>query len=368
MAVNRDRVITRTSLIGIAANVLLALFKAVIGVLSHSIAVILDAVNNFSDALSSVITILGAKFANRRPDHKHPLGHGRAEYVSALLVAGIVLATGIRSAYESVMKIINPEIPDYSLLSLVFIGVAVVVKIVLGRYFIRQGKKAASSALEASGSDAFFDAVLSLSVFSSAVLFRMTGISIEAWIGVVISVFIIRSGVQIASKTMDDILGRRADLETVKTIKQLINEEPEVQGAYDLIINNYGPEKNYASVHIELPDTMTVREADAITRRLQKKVYLGTGVILTGVGVYSYNTCNDEAARIRNRVRKIVLNHDWALQIHGFYADTEKKVMQFDVVFSFDFDPAEGRRIIKEDINKEYPDYRLRITSDVDIS
>ena len=365
---SRDRIIVQTSIIGIVANILLAAFKAVIGILSHSIAVTLDAVNNLSDALSSVITIIGARLANRKPDKKHPLGHGRTEYLSAMIVAAIVLYAGLTSAYESVKKIISPETPDYSTISLVIIAVAVVVKILLGRYFIRRGKEAGSGALEASGADASFDAVLSLSVLACAILFKVTGISLEAVVGAVISIFIIKSGVEMMLATIDDIVGKRADAETVRRIKELITQEPEVRGAYDLFINNYGPERDFASVHVELPDTMDVEQVDLLTRRLEQKVYQETGVILTGIGVYSYNTRNEEAAQIRSRVMETALKHEWLLQIHGFHIDTEKKVMRFDAVFSFDIDSSEGYEIIYKEVKALYPEYELQITRDVDVS
>lgn len=365
---SRDQIIIRTSIIGIAANVFLAVFKAVIGLLSHSIAVTLDAVNNLSDALSSLITIAGARLATRKPDKKHPLGHGRTEYLSAMIVAAIVLYAGITCAFESVKKILHPEIPDYSALSLVIIAAAVVVKILLGRYFTIKGKEAGSGALEASGADATFDALVSFSVLASAVLFKMTGISLEAFVGAVISLFIMKSGIGIMLETLDDIIGKRADPEKVQKIKQVIAREPKVRGAYDLFINNYGPERDYASVHIELPDVMTVEEVDNITRRIQRRVYTETGVILTGVGVYSYNTRNEEAARIRNTVMENVLKHDWALQVHAFNADVEKKKMRFDVVFSFDIDPEDGYVIIMKEIGELYPDYDIMITTDADIA
>ena len=365
---SRDRIIVQTSIIGIVANILLAAFKAVIGILSHSIAVTLDAVNNLSDALSSVITIIGARLANRKPDKKHPLGHGRTEYLSAMIVAAIVLYAGLTSAYESVKKIISPETPDYSTISLVIIAVAVVVKILLGRYFIRRGKEVGSGALEASGADASFDAVLSLSVLACAILFKVTGISLEAVVGAVISIFIIKSGVEMMLATIDDIVGKRADAETVRRIKELITQEPEVRGAYDLFINNYGPERDFASVHVELPDTMDVEQVDLLTRRLEQKVYQETGVILTGIGVYSYNTRNEEAAQIRSRVMETALKHEWLLQIHGFHIDTEKKVMRFDAVFSFDIDSSEGYEIIYKEVKALYPEYELQITRDVDVS
>ena len=237
---NRDKVIIRTSIIGILANVLLAAFKAAVGIASNSIAVVLDAVNNLSDALSSIITIVGTKLAGKLPDKKHPLGYGRIEYISAMIVSGIVLYAGITSAVESVKKIIHPEKPEYSVISLVIIAVAVVVKIVLGRYVKAKGEEVNSGSLVASGSDAMFDAILSASVLACAIIFMITGISLEAFVGAVISVIIIKSGVEMMIETLNEILGVRADEETTDRIKELLTGEEEVQGAYDLIMFNYG--------------------------------------------------------------------------------------------------------------------------------
>lgn len=367
-AVSRDRIIVRTSIIGIVANFLLAGTKAIVGMLANSIAVLLDAVNNLSDALSSIITIAGAKLSARKPDRNHPLGHGRIEYMSALIISFIVLYAGATSAVESVKKIITPEPADYSVLHLVLIGAAVVVKVFLGTYFKKQGRKVNSTALVASGTDATYDAILSTSVFASALVFMLTGLSLEAYVGVVISAFIIKSGIELLRDTLDDILGKRADSDLSKKIKEIACSEPEVYGAYDLFLNNYGPDKNYASIHVELADTMTVEKVDVLTRRIQERVYAETGVIITGVGVYSYNTRDDEAARIRNRVQELVMEHEWALQIHGFHVDPEKKTMRFDVVFSFDKNPSQGVAEIATEVGKEYPDYKVNVIPDVDLT
>lgn len=365
---NRDHIIIKTSFIGIAANIFLAAFKAVIGLLSNSIAIILDAVNNSSDALSSIITIIGTKFANKKPDRNHPLGHGRAEYLSAMLVSAIILYAGITSMVESVKKIINPVKPDYSVISLAILAAAIVVKIVLGRYVKNTGEKVKSGALIASGADAVFDAVLSFSVLVSAIIFIFTEISLEAYVGALISVFIIKAGIEMMIETLDDILGRRADTDMTKEIKEILESESEVRGAYDLILNNYGPGRNYASVHLELPDTMTVEEVDILTRRVQSKVFKQTGTILVGVGVYSFNTKDGEEAEIRNHIMELVMSHEWALQLHGFYVNIEDREMRFDVVMSFDIDYDEGVNIIKADVLNSYPNYSVYIAPDVDIS
>ena len=324
--------------------------------------------NNLSDALSSVITIVGTKLAGKRPDKKHPLGYGRIEYLSAMIVSAIVLYAGITSLVESIKKIIHPETPDYSRVSLIIIAAAVIVKIILGRFVKARGEKAGSQALVASGKDATFDAVLSASVLASAVIFLATGVSIEAFVGAVIAVIIIKSGIEMMIETLNDILGQRADADTVREIRGILTELPEVRGAYDLIIYNFGPNRDYASVHLELPDTMTAEEIDRLTRSAQIEVFQRTGVILTGVSVYSYNTSNDEAALVRESVRNAVMAHDWALQMHGFYADAEAKTMRFDVVIGFEIGTKEALAQLYAEVGALYPDWQIMIVPDVDVA
>ena len=368
LAANREKTIVKVSVIGIVTNLLLVAFKAFVGLVSHSIAVILDAVNNLSDALSSVITIVGAKLGAKLPDKKHPLGYGRVEYLSSMIVAALVLYAGITSLLESVKKIIHPETAEYTTVSLIIISVAIVVKLILGLYVKKQGKKVNSGALSASGSDALFDAILSASVLASAIVFLVWGVSLEAYVGVVIACFIIKAGIEMMIETLNDIIGKREDAETVRELKEIICTEENVLGAYDVTIFNYGPNKNYGSVHVELPDTLNVDDVDRITRSIQTDVFRKTGIILTGIGVYSYNTSDDAAAQMRNEIQKTVLSHDWALQMHGFYADVEKKTIRFDVVVSFDVDRKEAIETLCGEIGRLYPEYDLLIVPDVDVA
>ena len=367
LAQKRERAIIRTSIIGIGTNVMLAVFKAIIGLISNSIAITLDAVNNISDALSSVITIIGTKLGAKEPDKNHPLGHGRIEYISSMVVAAIVLYAGITSLVESFKKIISPEKASYDIISLVIIGVAVLVKVLLGKYVKKQGVKHNSGALIASGSDALFDALISASVLASAIIYLAFDISLEAYVGVLISIFIVKAGIEMMTETISEILGKRSDKEDSDKIKNIIAEEKEVRGVYDLIIFNFGPSKNYASVHIELDDTMTVDEVDVLTRKIEAKVYQQSGVILTGVGVYSHNTSNEEVAVIKNTVKEKVLSFDWALQMHGFYLDMEEKSIRLDVVISFDIEKEKALSILTESIRQLYPTYSIKITTDLDV-
>lgn len=364
----RENIILRTSCIGILVNLLLAGFKAVVGFSTNSIAILMDALNNLSDVLSSVITVAGAKLAARNPDFEHPFGHGRYEYLSALVISIIIFYAGVTAMVESVKKILDPEVPEYTTASLVLLAVAVIVKIILGRYVKRKGAEADSGALIGSGSDALFDAVLSFSVLVAALIYLGCGVSLESYVGTVIACFILKSGFGMLRDTLNEILGERPDPLLVRQIKNLLVEEPEIRGAYDLMINNYGPGRNYASVHIELPDVMTVEQVDRLTHRIHEKVFKATGVHLSGVTVYSYNTRDPEAAQMREQVSQLVMKHPWALQVHGFYVDRTKKTMRFDVVVTFGRDREPLIQELQQEITRLYPNYQVSVDIDRDIS
>lgn len=366
---DRERVIVRTSVIGIVANVLLVAFKAVVGLASNSIAIVLDAVNNLTDALSSVVTILGAKLAGRKPDREHPLGHGRYEYLSAMVIVAIVLYAGITSLVESVRKIIEPEVADYSIITLVIVAAAVLVKIALGRYVSTKGKQVDSGSLVASGKDALFDAAISASVLAAALIYLATGISLEAYVGVVISIVIVKAGIDMLRETLDDILGHRPDAELAKGIKRTICADPEVLGAYDLLLESYGPDLTIGAVHVEVPDTMTAAQIDAMTRRVQAAVFQEHRIALATVGIYSRNTTDDEVAEMRSTITRAVMAHDGVLQMHGFYADISSRAASFDLIIDFSVKNREELYAdIVEEVKSLYPDFTFNITLDRDLS
>ena len=367
--VSREKTIIKTSIIGIIANVFLAGFKAVIGLMTNSIAIVLDAVNNISDAGSSLITIVGTKLAGKEPDKKHPFGYGRIEYLSAMIISVIVLYAGITSFTESVKQIIHPETPDYNAVSLIIVAVAVVVKIVLGRYVKSVGERVNSASLINSGEDATLDSIISASTLVAAGIFLIFHVSLEAWLGAIISVVIIKSGIEMLKDTISQILGERNDVELSKAIRNTVVSFPDVQGAYDLVLNNYGPDTWNGSIHIEVPDTYTANQLDLLIRNIQLEVYREHHVILTAVGVYSVNTKDEDIIEARNKVGKIVFSHPHVKQMHGFYLVKEEKTMRFDIVVSFD--AADRKALYEEvvsDVQKAFPDYTLQVAMDTDFS
>ncbi|MDO4422398.1 MAG: cation diffusion facilitator family transporter [Eubacteriales bacterium] len=368
-SINREKTIVTTGIIGIVANVFLASFKALIGVAAHSTAMVLDAVNNFSDVLSSLVAIIGTKIASRKPDKKHPLGHGRVEYLAQMIIAALIIYAGLTAMIESVKKIITPVEPEHSALSLAIISVAIVVKIALGLFVRKQGKKVKSDLLMSSGTDALFDAILSTAVLVSAVILLVFKFNIEAYVSVAISLFILKAGLEIIFEAVDDMLGHRVEAEYTRKVKESVNSFDEVHGAYDIVLHNYGPERYLGSVHIEVDDTMTAHQIDALTRSITEKVYLDTGIILTAVGIYSNNSSDEHLMKMRTEIAELVVDHKHILQIHGFYVDEERKKITFDVVVDFDEQDREGLIAhIVGDVKEALPGYDVQVTIDNDIS
>ncbi len=365
----REKIIVKTGIIGIIANVFLASFKAIIGIAIHSTAMVLDAVNNFSDVLSSVVAIIGTKIASKKPDYKHPLGHGRVEYLAQMIIAALILYAGITAFWESVQKIIHPVEAEHSAVSLTIISVAIVVKIVLGIFVKGQGKKVKSDLLISSGTDALFDAILSTAVLISAIILLIFKFNIEAYVSVIISVFILKAGYEIIKEAVDDMVGHRVEAEYTKKVKESVLSFDEVYGAYDLVLHNYGPDKYLGSLHIEVDDTMTADKIDALTRSITAKVFQDTGIFITAIGLYSRNSSNEKLMKLRNDITRLVVDHKHIKQIHGFYVDEENKRITFDVVVDFAEQNREGLiEHIKGDVKKELPEYEIIVALDSDIS
>lgn len=366
---NRESEVIKTSIISILANIILAGFKALVGVVANSIAIISDAVNNLSDVLSSIITIVGTKLASKAPDRDHPYGHGRIEYMTSLIVSAIVLYAGITALVESIKKIIHPEVANYNTTTLIILIAGILVKFILGMYVKRKGKEVNSDSLVASGSDAFNDAVLSISVLVSALIYMAFNISLEAYVGVLVAIFIIKAGLELIKDSVDNMLGLRVESDLAKAIKKDINKEKDVQGAYDLILNDYGPDRYLGSIHIEVADTLSAADIDKLSRRITKMIAKKYGVILHTIGVYSVNTKDKEGMAAKKEITKLVFAHKGILQMHGFYIDKKEKTISFDIIIDFKIkNREEVYKEIYDEVKERYKDYKIEITLDIDTS
>jgi len=328
---NRSAQIIRTSIVGIVTNVLLAAFKAIVGVISSSIAIVMDAVNNISDALSSVITIIGTKLSQKPADRKHPFGYGRVEYFSAIIIAVIVLSAGVTSLIESVKKIFAPTKPNYTTATLIVIIVAIVVKLLLGWYVKRQGNKLKSDALIASGSDALFDAIITLATLISAGVMLLWGVSLDGILGTLISILIIKAGIEMLASPVGELLGSRVSPELIAQIKKEVMEYDQVHGVYDIILHNYGPDVMIGSLHVSVDDGLTAQDIHGLTRKITLQMYQEHGIIMTE-GVYAVATGQNQRSDYQTKVLRALTAHKELVQIHGFYYSEKENLVTVDVV------------------------------------
>ena len=365
---NRIKEVIKVSLVGIILNLILVGFKAFVGVVSGSISILSDAVNNLSDSISSIVTIIGVLLAGKKPDKEHPYGHGKFEYVSALIIAVIIFGTGTSLFVESVRKIIFPEVANFDVSMLVIIFVGILVKVFLSTYFKRRGEKLKSDSLVASGKDALFDVIISTGTLVGALITFFSGITIDGWIGLAVSALVIKSAVEIATDAINNIVGTRTDSNFSSEIKKAVSKNKEVLGAYDLILHHYGPEKVIGSIHIEVEDNLTAREIHLLSQKISEEIFKKYGVILT-IGIYASNTEKTEYVKIKDTIKDLIKAYPTILQMHGFYVDSDKMLISFDLVF--DFSEKDAQKIIAEisqNLEEKYPKYRVNIIEDKDFS
>lgn len=361
---NREQEIIRTGYLGIGVNILVAAVKAIIGFLSGSMAIVLDALNNTTDALSSVITIVGTKLAGVPADDKHPFGYGRIEYFTAIIIAAMILVAGSTSLIESVKGIIHPTEPEYSLVGMSLILVSIGAKYFLGAYTQKKGKELSSDALISSGSDSIFDCLISVATIIAALIFYFTSWTLDAWLAAIISFLIIKAGLEMLMNPIRGLLGLRSDPELVNAMKSSVGKEDGVRGVYDVILHNYGPERNLGALHVEVDESMNASDLHHLTRKIQRKVYLEFGIFVT-VGFYAHHKEGTPEALEEVAIRNMVMAMPGILGMHGFYVNHEEKMISFDVVYSFDVqNPLTLRNQIVEELAVNYPGYYTSVGLD----
>ena len=332
----------------------------------------MDAINNFTDALSSIITIIGTKLSGKKPNKKHPYGYGRIEYLTSTLIAMLILFAGGMAIYESIKSIIdyfqNGTMPSFEIYSIIIIAAAILVKVSIGLYFRHKGNKIDSEALKASGMDALFDSILSTATLVGVILAKFADLYVEGFLGILIGLFILKSGFGVLAESLSSMIGNRFDKEYIIEIKKEINSIEGVKGSYDLILNSYGHNKNIGSVHIGVSDKLSAKEIQKIERDITILMYTKYNTIMT-IGIYAENFSDEFSKEYYSKVLDIIKKYDTVLQIHGFYVDKDLMLINYDLVISFDdLNPEETINKIKEETEKIDPIYKIIINYDQDFS
>ncbi len=360
----RERAIVRASFVGIFGNLALTLFKFIVGFASNSIAIILDGVNNATDALSSIITIVGTKLAGRRANRAHPFGFGRLEYVTSVIIAAIILAAGIISLRESIDKILHPASTNYSTLAITVIVVAIVAKVAIGIYFHRRGKATNSQALIASGIDSNYDAVLSAGTLVVAIFQLVWNINIDGMVGLIISLVVCKAGIEVLGQAMAPLIGTREDDKFGRQIREYVEGFPEVQRAETLVLDNFGPNEIIGSIKIEVPDQMTARTISELSRKIELGVRRKFNVMLV-VGI---NAANPSGAfeEVRDKLAQLTAANPAIISLGGFYGDQETHTVYFNLLLQFKCDGEAVQRQLVAQMQKTFPAYTFEVETDHD--
>ncbi len=364
---NRNDIGKRAGLIGTVANILLAAGKLTVGILSFSMAIIADALNNFSDGMSSIVTLICFKLAQKPADEDHPYGHARFEYISSFIVSIMVVFVGFELAKSSLEKIITPEATDFSALSLIILGASIIVKLILFFYNRRIGNEIDSDALKAVSIDCRNDVIMTAIVLIATLVEHFTGLKIDGYVGLLVSLFILYSGTMLIKDTVSPILGNKNDTKLKEKILNKLKDYPIVIGYHDLMIHDYGPGNSFCSIHFEIDknhDPLYVHELiDKYEREL-----LADGVNIT-VHYDPVVTDSDELNQLKHTVVAALVNEDTRLSIHDFRSipcDGFTKIF-FDLPMPEDMQDKKDH--IKERINAEVNSigtkkYQVEITFD----
>lgn len=357
------------SVIGVLINILLFIIKLSIGLLTSSIAILADAFNNLSDVAASLITIIGFKLSSMPADKQHPYGHGRLEYISASIVATLVMVVGFQFVRTSVERIINPKTVIFEWIPFIILCISILFKIWLSRFNIRLGNKISSSALKASGTDALGDVFTTLVVTISLLASKFTNFNIDGYIGIIVSVFILLAGFGIFKDTMSQLIGEYPDEEIINGITKSLLSYDYIIGVHDLIIHNYGPGRMMGSVDVEIPpyiDIITIHDIiDKAERELGDEFNLKLVIHMDPVGFES-----KEVTEIRNEVKHIVKLRESLKSFHDLVLieDFHKKSIVFDLVVDGNIiDNIDKENIIIDEVisqlnsfNNEY-EYSVRL-------
>lgn len=364
----RNKYGTVAGIVGIVSNLLLFILKFSIGFLSGSIAITADAFNNFTDMASSAITMIGFKLASMPADEEHPFGHGRLEYLSALIVAFMVMFVGIKFVQTSFERIMNPVAVEFSLIPFILLLCSMAVKFWLGKFNKYVGEKIDSSALKAVAVDAMGDVFTSGCVVLSYLIAKFTAFPLDGYVGIVVSLIILYAGFSLVKETISPLLGEAPDVELVDNIVNGLLEYNIISGVHDLIIHNYGVGRCIASVHAEVPcniDIMEIHEViDDAEKELSKKLNIHLVIHMDPIAIEDeeYIQTRTELARIIARNEKIESMHDLRIVGKG-----DKKNLVFDVVVNGELshsDEEELKNWVNEEVQKIHPEYNCVILVD----
>ncbi len=358
---------TLSSIVGILCNILLFVIKYVMGTISGSIAILSDAFNNLSDAASCIVTLLGYKMAAKPADKDHPFGHGRMEYLTALFIAVLIILVGFELLKNSIDKIINPVDVKFSWIVLASLIISILIKLWMSFFNGRLGKKIDSAVMIATSEDSRTDVIATAVTCVSLICALFTDLPVDGVMGIVVSAFVFKAGVDIVRETVDKLLGGPADPQIVSAIKEIVDETDRIIGIHDLVIHNYGPGNMIGSFHAEVKSTDDFVEVHDIIDALEKRIHNELNIMMT-IHMDPIETDNEYVSSLREMTEQMIRRIDETLNIHDFRAvigDTHTNLI-FDVVVPYDcrYDIGYIKECIDNNLSEKETDFYAVVTFD----
>ncbi len=337
------------SVVGIFCNVLLFAAKLAAGILTRSVSVTADAFNNLSDAGSSIVGFIGVKMASKPADEQHPFGHGRIEYITALVVAFLILEVGITFFQDSFSRIRHPEAMDFKLLSVIILLCSVAVKLWLGLFNRKLGKRIGSKVMMAAAADAAGDMVTTLAAVVSLLVYFVTGVNIDGYVGMGVALVIIWAGVSVAKDTLAPLIGEAVNQEDYEKISQFVEKYPGIVGSHDLIVHNYGPGRSMASIHAEVPNDIDVETSHEVIDRIERDAAGEMGIFLV-IHMDPVETRDVKVLEAKKLTEDVLKELDPSCSIHDFrMVDGKHQVnLIFDMMVPYHYNREKEQRLCRE--------------------
>lgn len=357
----RDKIIFKTALMGIGANILLFGVKLTLGIVTHSISIISEAVNSATDVVSSVLTIIGNRLARKHPDKQHPFGYGRVEYLVSLLIVAVFLVSGSELLGNSIVLVFHGSDFSISYVALGILCLSFILKFALALYTMARGKECESAALRAVGKEFLNDSLSSLLTIAISMIYLLTDQVYDAYVGVIISLLLMKNGFELLKDTVEDLLGRKGKYELAKAIYQEVQKETDIVSAADLILHNYGPGRYHGSLNVEIDHKKTVGEVYKHIHDLQLRIMHQYNVVMV-FGIYAIDNDNEDTALLRKRIAAYLHDHPDIRSYHALYIAEEEKAIYLD--FIVDYGVADWQKVeddFRAYLLNFYPDYRLEL-------
>ena len=354
----RERYGTVFSIFSIICNIIMVVFKLVVSFITNSVSIRADAFNNLSDVGSNLATLFGFKLSNKHPDADHPYGHGRMEYVSGMIVSFLILLMGFEAAKESFLKIIHPEDISFSNIALVVLIGSILIKLLMAVMNKKAGKAIDSDALNAAGQDSINDAMVTGATLICLIIYKITGFNIDAYLGFVASLLVLKSGIEIFHDVLDTILGKAPDIELIKDIEKTICAHEEILGIHDLMMHDYGPSHKFMSLHAEVPASIPSIEIHDTIDNIELEI-LEKYQILTTIHMDPVDSDNTEVNELKEKVKEAIhkVNKDYSIHDFRIVTGPTHTNLVFDVLL-----PADDRSDIEE-LRKQISDAITNINS-----